>query len=73
MKSTFFNFTILETFLYESNYNINPTNLLKKCIYPFFVFLKNKKESTFQQVGGLVAKNMSVYRESCSTSKARRS
>ena len=47
--------------------------IVSKNLVTYFPFVKTRKESIFQQVGGLIAKNVSVFVSSGlrSTSKAR--
>ena len=54
---------ISERFLYENNRNYNSYKFSYKAAFlPVLSFRRNKKlESNFQQVGGLVTKNISVF------------
>ena len=49
-------------FLHENSRNYNSYRFSQKiCFYPLFVFKNQKQESDFQQVGGLVTGNISVF------------
>ena len=49
-------------FLHENSRNYNSYRFSQKiCFYPLFVFKNQKQESDFQQVGGLVTRNISVF------------
>ena len=54
---------IQEIFLHENNRNYNSNRLSYKFAFILFLsFLTNQKqESGFQQVGGLVTRNISVF------------
>ena len=54
---------ILEMFLHENNRNYNSYRFSYKFTFMLFLsFLTNQKqESDFQQVGGLVTRNISVF------------
>ena len=54
---------ISEIFLHENNNNYNSNRFSYKFAFIFFLsFLTNQKqESDFQQVGGLVARNISAF------------
>ena len=54
---------ISEIFLHENNNNYNSNRFSYKFAFIFFLsFLTNQKqESDFQQVGGLVTRNISVF------------
>ena len=54
---------VLEIFLHENNCNFNSYRFSYKfALILFLPFLKNQKqESGFQQIGGLVARSISVF------------
>ena len=60
-----FSLVIWEIFLHENNRNYNSCIFSDKFAFiPFLSLLAfQKQESSFQQVGGLVTKNISVYGE----------
>ena len=52
---------IWEIFLHENNRKYNSYRFSNKFAFILFLFSKPKKESGFQQVGGLVTRNISVF------------